>query len=78
MKQKAIDTATLTRDGEITFDQVVEIARADGGLPSGEYIEYEIYYDNAIARPQNGRLFEGKSVKIQDGTSFNVTYTDKS
>ena len=52
MEPKAIDTATLTRDGEISFDQVVDIARTDGGLPSGEFIEYEIYYDNAIARPQ--------------------------
>jgi len=78
MEGKAIDTAILTPDGEISFDQVVDIARSDGGLPSGEFIEYEVYYDNAIARPQNGRLYERENVKIQNGTSFNVTYTDKS
>ena len=78
MEEKAVNSDDLSQDGEITFEQVVELASSEGGLPSGPNIEYEVYYDNAIARPPNGRLHPGRSVKIQDGTSFNVTYTDKS
>ena len=78
MEEKVVNSGDLSPDGEISFEQVVELACGEGGLPSGPNIEYEIYYDNAIARPPNGRLYPDQSVKIQDGTSFNVTYTDKS
>ena len=78
MEEKVFNIGDLSPDGEITFDQVVGVARDECGLPSGPFIEYEVYYDNAIARPENGRLSSGQSVKIQDGTVFNVTYTDKS
>ena len=43
MGEKAIKTGDLSPDGEISFDQVVELAHAEGGLPSGPYIEYEVY-----------------------------------
>ena len=78
MEEKVVHSGDLSPDGEITFDQVVGVARDEGGLPSGPYIEYEVYYDNAISRPPDGRLYPGRGVKIQDGTIFNVTYTDKS
>ena len=78
MAEKAVNVDDLSRDGEISFDQVLGLAREDDEIPSGPYIEYEIFYDNAISRPPDGRLYEDKSVKIQNGTSFNVTYTDKS
>ena len=78
MEDKVVHSADLSPDGEISFDQVVQVARDEFGLPSGPYIEYEVFYDKAIARPENGRLYAGQSVKIQDGTIFNVTYTDKS
>ena len=78
MEEKVVDSDDLSPDGEITVDQVVGVAQDECGLPAGPYIVYEVYYDNAIARPQNGRLYPGQGVKIQDGTTFNVTYTDKS
>ena len=78
MKDKVVHAGDLSGDGEISFEQVVKLAYEEGGLPSGKDIEFEVYYENARGRPPSGRLYEGKSVKIQDGTSFNVTYTDKS
>ena len=78
MQEKVVRTEDLTKDAEISFDQVVGLASEGGGLPSGAYIEYEVFYENALGRPQEGRLYSDKGVKIQDGTVFNVTYTDKS
>ena len=78
MVQKVVNSDNLSQDGGILFEQVVELASEEGGLPSGPNIEYEVYYDSAIGRPPDGRLYPGQSVKIQDGTSFNVTFTDKS
>ena len=78
MQEKVVHTDDLSPDGEISFDQVVGLASEGGGLPSGPYIEYEVFYENALGRPLEGRLYPDKGVKIQDGTVFNVTYTDKS
>ena len=78
MAEKVVNVDDLSSDGQISFDQVLELAREVDEIPSGPYIEYEIYYDNAISRPPDARLYPEKSVKIQNGTSFNVTYTDKS
>ena len=77
MKSVPVPADALSPDGEIEYKQVVEFAVAQG-LPQGQFIEYQVFYEKAIARPENGRLLEGKTVKIQDGTVFNVTYTDKS
>ena len=78
MQGKVVRTESLTPDGEISFDQVVGLASEGGGLPSGPYIEYEVFYENALGRPLEGRLYPDKGVKIQDGTVFNVTFTNKS
>lgn len=78
MEKRAIGLDILSPDQEISFDQVVALATEEGRLPTGPYIEYEVLYENAIARPQDGVLRQGKSVKVQDGTIFNVTFTDKS
>ena len=78
MQEKVVQTDALTPDGEISFDQVVVLASEGGGLPSGPYIEYEVFFENGLGRPREGRLYPDKGVKIQDGTVFNVTYTDKS
>lgn len=75
---KVVRRDDLSPDGEISFEQVVGLACEEGGLPSGPNIEYEVYYDDANGRPPDGRLYPGQLVKIQDGSSFNVTYTNKS
>ena len=77
MEEKTVDSGDLSPDAEITFDQVVGLASEGGSLPSGPYIEYEVFYEKALSRPREGRLYPDNGVKIQDGTVFNVTYTDK-
>ena len=76
LRDREIPKNQLSPDGEISYDLVLQIAQET--LPSGPYIEYEIFYEGAVARPRDGRLEGGKSVKIEDGTVFNVTFTDKS
>ncbi len=76
LKEIEIPVSELSEGDEISYGQVLEIAIKE--LPTGEYIEYEIYYEKAADRPDSGELKEGAEVKIQDGTIFNVTYTDRS
>lgn len=75
-EEKNVSLKDLSRNGEISFDKVVELAFDTP--PSGQDIMFSVYYRNGAGRPPNGRLSEGKSVKVKDGTVFNVTYTDKS
>lgn len=75
-REKEISSKVLSRDGEITFDEVVKLAFADP--PSGQYIVFTVSYLNGAGRPPEGILYPGESVKVQDGTVFNVTVTDKS
>jgi len=63
-------------DEELTFDRVVALAFADP--PTGEFICITITYRHAGGRDAEGTLIEGESVKVRDGTIFNVTITDKS
>lgn len=63
-------------DEELTFDQVV--ALAFDNPPTGEFICFTITYRRAGGRKPEGTLIEGKSVKVRNGTIFNVTVTDKS
>lgn len=60
----------------LTFDEVVTLAFDNP--PTGEFICFTITYRHAGGRKPEGTLIEGKSVKIKDGTIFNVTATDKS
>ena len=77
MQKVEVSVHSLSPDKEIAFDAVVLLAQ-QLGLPSGPYIEYEVYYDNAAGRPIDGRLLPHHKVKIHNDTVFNVTYTDKS
>ena len=78
-RQKTIAEADLTRDGEISYQQVLALASdTPGWLRPGPNIEYTVSYRNALSRPDSGDLLEGQTVKIQDGTVFNATATDKS
>ncbi len=76
LREREVPKKELSPGDEISYDLVLKMAQET--LPSGPYIEYEIFYEKALARPTNGELKEGESVKIEDGTVFNVTYTDKS
>lgn len=59
---------------EITFAQVVALA---DNLPTGPNILYTVTYRKAEEESE-GTLVPGKSVKLKNGTTFNVTATDKS
>jgi hypothetical protein len=78
-RQKVVSVSELTPDGEINFDQVIELASdTPGWLSPGPNIVYTVSYRNAAGRPPDGDLLEGQGVKIQDGTIFNATATDRS
>ncbi len=66
----------VVNSDEISFDVVVLLAYDP--VPSGPYIEITVTYRDGAGRPPNGRLFPDQKVKIQKGTIFNVTITDKS
>ena len=63
-------------DEEVNFDQVVGLAF--DSPPTGEFICFTITYRRAGGRKPEGTLIEDGSVKVKDGTIFNVTVTDKS
>ncbi|HEV3319946.1 MAG TPA: multiubiquitin domain-containing protein [Solirubrobacteraceae bacterium] len=60
---------------ELTFDEVVALAQP---LQSGPNIEITVAYRKAAGTKHKGDLTEGETVKIKDGTIFDVTATDKS
>ena len=61
---------------ELTFHQVIALAFDDP--PTGEFVGFLITYRGAGGRKPDGTLTEGASVKVKNGTIFNVTVTDKS
>ena len=75
-REKTIPVSGLSPDGEISFEQVVGLAFDP--IPSNPNIVFHVLYSNGAGRPPNGRLAPGGSVKVQDGTIFNVSTTDKS
>lgn len=67
----------VEKNEELTFDEVV--ALAFDNPPTGENILFTItYYKGGNEHKPEGKLLQGESVKIKDGTTFNVTPTDKS
>lgn len=70
------EKVVVSPDGEVSFEEVVALAY--DSPPSGPYIEFTIGYRNSAGRSPDGRLFPGQKVRIQDGTVFIVTFTDKS
>ena len=78
-RQKIVPVKELTPDGEISFGQVIALASdTSGWLRPGPNIVYTVSFRNAGGRPPDGVLLEGQDVKIQDGTIFNATATDRS
>ena len=74
--KRTVSPDDLSRNGEITYEQV--LALSPHAIPTGPYIDIEVDYTNAIARPPDGQLAQGESVKIQNGTVFDVSITDRS
>jgi hypothetical protein len=61
----------------LTFEEVVALAFPTA--PPGENIIYAVTYRNSgDPKHPEGSLIAGASVKIKDGTIFDVTATDKS
>lgn len=75
-REVVVTSGELSPDGELSFAQVVRFAFDPP--PTGPYIVLTVTYRNGAGRPPEGRLLAGKSVKVKDGTIFNVTATDKS
>ena len=76
VRERVVSSSELSPDGEISFDGVVKLAYESP--PSGQFIFFTVNYRNGAGRPPKGHLSPGQSVKVQDGTVFNVAYTDKS
>ena len=75
-REKVVPLKALSSDRELSFKQVVSLAFDPP--PSGPDIVFTVSYRNGAGRPPDGRLVAGKGVKVQDGTVFNVSFTDKS
>ena len=73
---RVVSLDELTPGDEISYEQVVKLSSKT--IPTGPYIDVEVDYTNAVARPPDGSLKAGESVKIQDGTVFDVEFTDRS
>ncbi len=69
-RQKVVDHR------EMGFAEVVTLAFETP--PSGPSVIITVTYSHASGPRPNGTLVEGETVKIKDGTIFNVTATDKS
>ncbi|MEU1390029.1 MULTISPECIES: multiubiquitin domain-containing protein [unclassified Nonomuraea] len=63
-------------DRKLSFQEIV--ALAGDAVPSGPHVAVTVTFRNADQHPSQGLLVPGESVKIQDGTVFVVTATDKS
>ena len=61
---------------EIGFAAVVALAFPAG--PVGPNVTYTVTYRKAEGQKPEGSLVDGQSAKIKEGTTFNVTATDKS
>jgi hypothetical protein len=59
----------------LTFDEVVKLAYPTP--PEGDIV-YTVVFHNADQDPKNGTLVEGQSVKVRNGTSFDVKHAVRS
>ena len=75
-REKVIPVGELSVNGELTFTQAVNLAYDQ--QPSGPDIVFTVSYRDGAGRPPEGRLVEGRGTKIQDGTVFIVSFTDRS
>ena len=75
-RERVVSSSALSSNDELSFDAVVRLAFDPP--PSGPDIMFTVSYRNGAGRPPEGRLVAGQSVKVKNGTVFNVTLTDKS
>jgi hypothetical protein len=66
----------VVHEKEISFEEVVRLAFPTP--PTGENIMFTVTYRKARGEQHEGIMAPGQSVKIKEGTAFNVRYTDKS
>jgi hypothetical protein len=59
----------------LSFAEVVRLAFDS---PPGENAMFTVTYRNADQRPDHGELVAGQTVKVKNGTIFNVHATNKS
>ena len=69
-RPKAVQSRTLS------FIEVVGLAYDP--VPTGPNIIFTVTYRGAAGRRHDGTLVAGESVEVNQGTVFNVSYTDKS
>ena len=75
-REKVIPVGELSVNGELTYTQAVNLAYDQP--PSGPDIVFTVSYRDGAGRPPEGRLVESQSTKVQDGTVFIVSFTDRS
>ncbi len=75
-REKVVSLSALARDSGLSFDEVVRLAFDPP--PSGPDILFTVSYRHGAGRSPDGRLVAGRNVKVQDGTVFNVSFTDRS
>jgi hypothetical protein len=66
----------IVHDHELSFEEVVALAFDDP--PSGPQVLITVAYRNAAGHAHDGSLVAGQTVKVKNGTIFDVTATDKS
>ena len=69
-RHKTVDKKTLT------FDDVVRLAFPDPA--SGQDVLFTVVFHHADQKPADGTLVAGQTVEVRDGTSFDVTKTNRS
>lgn len=65
----------VVTDQTLTFEQVVALAF---DMPANDTTVFTVTYRHAHQQPAAGTLVAGQTVKIKNGTIFNVTATNKS
>ncbi len=68
-------TPEIWNSKTISFEEVVKLAFETP--PYGVNTEYQVVYSEAQGHKE-GTLAEGQSIKIKEGTEFDVSATDKS
>lgn len=66
---------TVVTDETLSFEQVVALAF---DMPANDTTVFTVTYRHAHQNPAEGTLVAGQTVKVKNGTIFNVTATNKS
>lgn len=66
----------IVHDQDVSFEKAVKLAFENP--PIGPNVVFTVTYTDAHGPKPDGTLTKGHSVKVKDGTVFNVRATDKS